>query len=321
MHFKKIAAAFVLAASSLCVSAAGNWPSQPIRLVVPYPPGGANDKIGRIVAHELESRLKVSVVVDNKGGAGGSIGVTLVKQAVPDGYTIGVVPSGPLDVNPSLMPNLSYDIKDFTYIGPAVKIPLFLAVSPKSGIKSLQDLIAKAKANPNSVTYSSAGVGNSTHLAGALLAHMTGTRMTHVPYRGAGPAAMAVLSNEVTFTFGSGPSVLQYVKAGSLVGLGTSVPARVETEPDVPTIAEQGIAGFDVSPWAGIIAPANLPPAIAQKLTSTLREIMQSPSVRKQVLPDGMFPVIGSGEDFEKTVRSDARKWGKLITDAGITTQ
>ncbi|VTU23070.1 Argininosuccinate lyase [Variovorax sp. PBL-H6] len=317
MQTKKTVTALALAFASTL--AAANWPSQPIRLIVPYAPGGGNDSISRLVAKQLEEKLKVSVVVDNKGGANGTIGMNLLKQAKPDGYTLGTVPSGPFDVNPTLMGSVPYDpAKDFTYIGPMVKFPLFLAVSSSAGVKTLPELIAKAKAQPGHVTYSSAGIGNSTHLAGALLAHATGTQMTHVAYRGTGPAAVAVLSGEVTFTFGSGPSILEYVNSGKVIGLGVSELTRLETEAKTPTIAEQGVQGFEASSWAGIVAPAGLPPAIADKLTKALREVMENPAFRKQVTARGMVPLSGNGQDFEAMVKKDAQKWGKLITSANI---
>jgi tripartite-type tricarboxylate transporter receptor subunit TctC len=318
MQARKMMAA-VFAAALCSVASADTWPSQPIRLIVPYAPGGGNDSISRLVAKQLEDKLKVTVVVDNKGGGGGSIGVGLLKQAKPDGYTLATVPSGPLDVNPSLMASVPYNpAKDFTYIGPMVKFPLFLAVSPAAGVKTLPELIAKAKAQPGKVTYSSAGIGNSTHLAGALLAHATGTQMTHVAYRGTGPAAVALLSGEVTFTFGSGPSILEHVNSGKAIGLGVSEPTRLDSQRNIPTVAEQGVAGFEASSWAGIVAPAGLPPAIADKLTKALREVMEDPAFRQQVLARGMLPISGSGKDFEAMVKRDTDKWGKLIATANI---
>lgn len=319
MQAKKICTAALIAAAS-AFAAAESWPSQPIRLIVPYAPGGGNDGISRMVAKQLEEKLKVAVVVDNKGGGGGTIGANLLKQAKPDGYTLATIPSGPLDVSPSLMKGgVPYDpAKDFTYIGPMVKFPLFLAVAPSAGVKTLPELIAKAKAEPGRVTYSSAGIGNSTHLAGALLGHSSGTQMTHVAYRGAGPAALAVMSGEVTFTFGSGPSILEFVKAGKAIGLGVGEPTRLDSERNMPTVAEQGLAGYEASSWAGIVAPAGLPPAIADKLGSTLREIMEEPAFRKQVFARGMTPIAGTGKDFESMVRKDTVKWAKLIGEAGI---
>jgi tripartite-type tricarboxylate transporter receptor subunit TctC len=318
MNARKIIAAIVCAAAS-GFAAADTWPSQPIRLIVPYPPGGGNDNISRMVAKQLEEKLKVAVVVDNKGGGGGTIGVNLLKQSKPDGYTLATITSGPLDVNPAIMSGISYDrTKDFTYIGPMVKFPLFMALSPSADVKTLPELLAKAKAQPGTVTYSSAGVGNSTHLAGALLAHSTGTKMTHVAYRGAGPAALAVMAGEVTFTFGSGPSILSFVKAGKAIGVGVGDSARLDFEKDIPTIAELGVPGFEANSWAGIVGPAGTPPAVVDKLSRTLREIMEDPSFRKQVVENGMVPISGSGSDFRAMVERDAQKWGKLITAAGI---
>jgi tripartite-type tricarboxylate transporter receptor subunit TctC len=318
MQVKQIVTALVIAAAT-SFAAADTWPSQPIRLIVPYAPGGGNDSISRMVAQQLEKKLKVTVVVDNKGGGGGSIGVNLLKQSKPDGYTLATIPSGPLDVNPFLMTGITYDpAKDFTYIGPMVKFPLFLAVSSASGVKTVPQLIAKAKAEPGKVTYSSAGIGNSTHLAGALLAHATGTQMTHVAYRGTGPAAVALMAGEVTFTFGSGPSILEYVNTGKVVGLGVSEPTRLDSQKNIPTIAEQGVPGFEASSWAGIVAPAGLPKDIADKLTTAVREVMEDPEFRKQVLARGMVPISGTGKQFEAMVQKDAQKWSKLITAAGI---
>jgi tripartite-type tricarboxylate transporter receptor subunit TctC len=294
------------------------WPSEPIKLIVPFAPGGGNDSIGRLIAKQLQERLKTPVVVDNRAGANGTIGMNVLRQAKPDGYTIATVSSGPLDVNPSLF-GVPYDpSKDFTYIGPMVKFPLFLAASTHSGIKSVGDLLAKAKAEPGRVTYSSAGVGNATHLAGALLANMTDTQMVHVPYKGTGPAAVAVLSGEVTFTFGSGPSIQEYVKSGKVTGLGLSELQRLPDSPDIRTIAEQGVTGFEASSWGGLVAPAGLPPDIARKLSATLLAIMQDPAVRKQVSGQGMLPIAGTSSDFEKMVNADREKWAVTIKKANI---
>lgn len=294
------------------------WPSEPIKLIVPFAPGGGNDGIGRLIAKRLQERLKIPVYVDNKAGANGTIGMNLLKQAKPDGYTIATVSSGPLDVNPALF-GVAYDpAKDFTYIGPMVKFPLFLAVSPQSGVKSIGELIAKARSEPGRVTYSSAGVGNSTHLAGALLAHMTETQMVHVPYKGTGPAAMAVISSEVTFTFGSGPSIQEFIKGGKAVGLGFSELKRLPDRPDLKTIAEQGVTGFEASSWAGIVAPAGLSPEITRKLSATLQSIMEEPAFRKQVLDQGMVPIVGTSHDFEAMVNRDREKWAGVIKKANI---
>lgn len=318
MQMKTVLAALVLSTLG-AVASADTWPSAPIRLIVPYPPGGGNDGISRMVAQQLQQRLKVNVIVDNRGGGNGSIGVNLLKQARPDGYTIATVPSGPLDVNPSLMGNMPYDPdKDFTFIGPMVRFPLFLAVSPQLGVKTLPELIAKAKSMPGKITYSSAGIGNSTHLAGALLGHAAGVQMTHVAYKGAGPATMALLGGEVNFTFGSGPSIMEQINNGKVIGMGVGEPVRLPSARNTPTVAELGVPGFEAASWAGLVAPAGLPAAITTKLTDTLREIMESPEFREQVLGRGMVPISGSAKDFEAMVRNDRKKWGDLIKVANI---
>lgn len=318
MQIKTALVALALAAVG-GVASADTWPSAPIRLIVPYPPGGGNDGISRLIATQLQQKLKVNVIVDNRGGGNGSIGVNLLKQARPDGYTIATVPSGPLDVNPSLMGNMPYDPeKDFTFIGPMVRFPLFMAVSPQMGVKTLPEFIAKAKTMPGKVTYSSAGIGNSTHLAGALLGHATGTQLTHVAYKGAGPATMALLGGEVSFTFGSGPSILEQINSGKVIPIGVGEPQRLTSTKNIPTIAELGVPGYEAASWAGLVAPAGLPPAIATKLTDTLREIMITPEFREQVLARGMVPISGSAKDFEEMVRNDRKKWGDLIRAANI---
>jgi len=313
-----IACALLTLAPLSQAQAQAPWPSEPIKLIIPFAPGGGNDGIGRLIAKQLQERLKTPVYVDNKAGANGTIGMSFVKRAKPDGYTIATVTTGPLDVNPALS-IVPYDpAKDFTYIGPMVMFPLFLAVSTQSGIKSVEELIAKARAEPGRVTYSSAGVGNSTHLAGVLLANITDTQMVHVPYKGTGPAAMALIGGEVTFTFGSGPSILEFVKAGRAINLGVSVIKRMPDRPDLKTVAEQGYAGFEASPWGGLVAPAGLPPEITRKLSATVQSIMEDPAFRKLVLEQGMVPIPGSDQDFEAMVSRDREKWAQVIKKANI---
>jgi tripartite-type tricarboxylate transporter receptor subunit TctC len=257
-------------------------------------------------------------VVDNKAGANGTIAMSLLRQAKPDGYTLSLVSTGALDVNPWLM-NLNYDpVKDFTYLGTIVKFPLFLAVLPSSGIKSVADLVAKAKAEPGKVTYSSAGIGNSIHLAGALLAHMTGTQMTHVPYKGAGPAATALLGGEVTFTFGSGPSVGSFADAGRLVLLAVSDTSRVPGRSQIPTVEEAGVKGFDSVSLGGVVGPAGLPPELAQKLSAVIKEIIESPDTQQKILALGMLPISSNGKQYEQLVAKDREKYGNLIKAAHI---
>ena len=317
-RFVQIILILIAALLSRSLAHAQEWPSNPIRLIIPFAPGGGNDGAGRILAKALEDRLKVPVVVDNKAGANGTIAMSLLRQAKPDGYTLSLVSTGALDVNPWLM-SLNYDpVKDFTDLGTIVKFPLFLAVLPSSGIKSVADLVAKAKAEPGKVTYSSAGIGNSIHLAGALLAHMTGTQMTHVPYKGAGPAATALLGGEVTFTFGSGPSVGSFADAGRLVLLAVSDTSRVPGRSQIPTVEEAGVKGFDSVSLGGVVGPAGLPPELAQKLSAVIKEIIESPDTQQKILALGMLPISSNGKQYEQLVAKDREKYGNLIKAAHI---
>ncbi|MEI7531597.1 MAG: tripartite tricarboxylate transporter substrate binding protein [Betaproteobacteria bacterium] len=297
-----------------------DWPKEPIHLLVPFAPGGGVDGAGRMLARALEEKLKVSVVIDNKPGANGTIAMNILKQAKPDGYTLSMVSTGALDVNVSLM-NLPYDpTKDFTYIAPMVKFPFYLAVTPASGIKSIQDLVNKAKAEPGKVTYSSPGIGNGIHLAAAMFSYMTGTQMTHVPYKGAAPAAAALLGGEVTFTFGSGPSILGFVEAGKVIALGTSNSERVATMPNLPTINELGIKGYDSSSLGGVVGPAGMPPELVAKLTKAIHEIVTSKEMQDKIYKAGMIPLLGDGVQFEKMIAGDRQKYGDLIKNANMKT-
>ena len=295
-----------------------DWPNGPIRLVIPFAPGGGVDGIGRIIAHALEERLKVSVFVDNKAGANGTIAMSFLKQSKPDGYTLSMVSTGALDVNAALM-NLPYDpVKDFTYIAPIVKFPFYLVVNPQSGIKSLDDLIAKAKADPGKISYSSPGIGNGTHLAGALLSKMTGTQMTHVPYKGAGPAAVAVLAGEVDFTLGSGPSIFGFVEQGKLNAYATTSLTRVPNRSMYPTLNELGLKGYDASSLSGMVGPAGMPPAVTAKLAKTIDEILANKEIQEKILQAGMVIWSGSGKMFEEAISSDRKKWGDLVGSSNL---
>lgn len=309
-----------LLACSLWMTAglhAQEWPNGPIKLIIPFAPGGGNDSAGRLLAKAMEDRFKVPVVVENKAGANGTIAMNFLRQSKPDGYTLSLVSTGALDVNPWMM-NLPYDpAKDFTYLGSIVKFPLYLAVLPSSGIKSVSDLVAKARAEPGKITYSSAGIGNSIHLAGALLAHMTGTQMTHVPYKGAGPAATALLGGEVTFTFGSGPSISSFADTGRVVLLGVSDSTRVAARGQVPTVEEAGVKGFDSVSLAGVVAPAGLPVEITNKLSTAIKEIIDSPEMQQKIYALGMLP-LSTPKQYEAMVAKDREKYGALIKAANI---
>ena len=276
------------------------------------------DGAGRMLAQALEEKLKVSVFVDNKAGANGTIAMNILRQSKPDGYTLGMVSTGALDVNMALM-TLPYDpAKDFTYISSFNKYPFYLAVTPESGIKSVNDIIALAKSDPGKVTYSSAGVGNGIHLAGAMLSQMTGTQMTHVPYKGAGPAAVALLGNEVTFTFGSGPSILGFVDSGKVIALVTSNLSRIPNRSNLPTLNELGIKGYDCSSLGGVVGPAGMPPEVTAKLYKVIDEILSSKAMQEKILKSGMVPWQVTGKQFEDAIAADRKKYGDLIASANM---
>ncbi|MDX3905752.1 MAG: tripartite tricarboxylate transporter substrate binding protein [Pigmentiphaga sp.] len=322
MKNRYIGMAFALSVMLPLQAMAGKWPTGPVRWIVPYPPGGGNDGISRLIAHEIEQRTGASVVVDNKGGANGTIGINALRQAVPDGHTVSTVPSGPLDVNPTLNKTVPYDRdKDFSYVGSMIKFPLFLVASHRSGIKSVTQLVERARLHPDKLTYSSAGIGNSTHLAGALLGQLTGTRLLHVPYTGTGPAAVAVVSGEVDLTFGSGPSIMPMVQANKVRLLGVAESARLANMPDVPTVAEQGVPGFEAFSWAGVVAPAGIKADVLDDISRTIFEIVSDPAFQKKVYEYGMVPMPGTSQAFRAVVARDAEKWGRLIREAGITAQ
>ena len=297
---------------------ADEWPSSPIRLIVPFAPGGGVDGAGRMLAQALEEKLKVSVIVDNKAGANGTIAMNFLRQSKPDGYTISMVSTGALDVNMALM-SLPYDpAKDFTYISSFIKFPFYLSVTPESGIKSVNDLIQMAKNNPGKVTYSSPGVGNGIHLAGAMLSQMSGTQMTHVPYKGAGPAAVALLSNEVTFTFGSGPSILNFVDSGKAVVLATSNLNRIPNRPNYPTLNELGLKGYDCSSLGGVVGPAGMPPEVISKLSKAIDEILSNKAMQEKILKSGLVPWQVTSKQFEEAIAADRKKYGELIAAANM---
>jgi len=318
LHHLRVVIVSLLAIFSSASIHANEWPTAPIRLIVPFAPGGGVDGAGRILAQALEEKLKVNVIVENKAGANGTIAMNFLRQSKPDGYTISMVSTGALDVNMALMA-LPYDpVKDFTYITSFVKFPFYLSVTPESGIKSLNDLITMAKANPGKVTYSSPGIGNGIHLAGAMLSQMTGTQMTHVPYKGAGPAAVALLGNEVTFTFGSGPSILGFVDAGKANVIATSNLSRVPNRPNFPTLHELGLKGYDCSSLGGVVGPAGMPPEVTAKLYKAINEILSSKAMQDRLLTAGLVPWQVTGKQFEESIAADRKKYGDLITSANM---
>ena len=313
--------ALALGALSLCPAAAlaQTWPAKPIRLIVPFPPGGGTDFVARIVGQKLSERLGQQIPIDNRAGADGIVGLDLLKKSPPDGYTIATVSAGPLAVNPHLYNKLPYDtLRDFTAIANLVGIPLLLVAHPSLPVKNVKELIALAKARPGAMIYSSPGVGNSSHLASELFNSMAKVKMVHVPYKGMAPAVLSLLSGEGQLLFSSIPPILSHVRSRKAVALGIGSAQRVPSLPEVPTIAEAGLPGYEAYSWTGMIGPANMPREVVQRLNKEIVEILKLKDINDQLLSEGTVPSPSSPEEFAAYIKSELRKWGDVVKMAKI---
>lgn len=299
---------------------AQSWPSKPIRMVVPFPPGGATDFVARIIGQKLTEQLGQPVPIDNRAGANGILGLQNLMTSAADGYAIATVSAGPLAVNPHIYKKLPYDsLRDFTYLGNMVNIPLLLAVHPSLGVKNVKELIALARRRPGEITYSSPGVGNSSHLAPELFNFMAKVKMLHVPYKGMGPAVQSVLSGEGQLLYSSLPPILPHVRSGRVIALAIGNAQRVPSLPDIPTVAEAGVPGYEAYSWTGLIGPARMPPDIVQRLNRELVSALRLKDIHDRLLSEGAIPTPSTGEEFRAYVASEIKKWGEVVKIAGIT--
>ena len=306
----------------LAVVAGGAWaqayPVKPIRLVVPFPPGGATDIHARAVAQKLTDAWGQSVIVDNRPGAGGNIGSELVAKAAPDGYTLEMGTVGTHAINASLYSKMPYDhVRDFAPVILVAGVPNVLVVNPGLPVNSVQELIAYAKANPGKLNFASSGSGTSIHLAGELFKVMAGVQMTHVPYKGSSPALQDLLGGQVQLMFDNLPPSLPHIKAGKLRALGVTSATRAPALPDVPTIAESGLPGFEASSWFGVLAPAGTPPAIIAKLNAEIAKWLDTPEAKEKMLALGANAAGGTPEDFAKHIAAETAKWAKVVKESG----
>jgi tripartite-type tricarboxylate transporter receptor subunit TctC len=298
---------------------AQSYPTKPIRLIVPFPPGGGNDVIARVIAQKLGERLGQQVVVDNRAGANGIVGLQALMQSPPDGYTLAVGAAGPLAVNPSLYDKLPYDpLKDFAPITNMVNYPLLLVVHPSVPAKTTQDLVNLAKAKPKQLYFASPGSGNSGHLAGELLNTMANVQTVHVPYKGQGPALSDLISGQVQMLYSSIPSVLPQVKSGQLNALAVGSAKRVPSLPDIPTIAESGVPGYEAYSWVGMVAPAKTPKDIVNRLNREIVDILKQKDVSEKLNQQGALPVGDSPEQFAAYIKAEIDKWGAVVRAANI---
>jgi tripartite-type tricarboxylate transporter receptor subunit TctC len=298
--------------------AKGAYPDKPIRLIVPFPAGGNTDIISRAIGNELGKNLGVSVVIENRGGAGGMMGSEVVAKAPADGYTILMVSASHV-INPSLQKKLPYDtIKDFAGISMVADVPTVLVVHPSVPPKTLKELIAYAKANPGRLNYASAGKGTVGHLSAELLKSMAEIKMVHVPYKGAGPAMTDLLGGHVQVLFSSMPAAMPHIQSGMLRSIVMTGAKRSAAAPNIPTMAEAGLPGFEVSSGFGLFAPAKTPRTVINRLHAEVVKALQVPSVRDSLASQGAEPVGSTPEEYDAFVRSQTAKWQKVCKDAGI---
>jgi len=293
-------------------------PGKPIRMIVPFPPGGNTDIVARAISNELSKNLGVPLIIDNRGGAGSSIGTALAAKAPADGYTILMV-SGAHTINPSMFKKLPYDsVKDFAGITLVADLPVALVVHPSVPAKNLKELIAYAKANPGKLNYASSGPGSIGHLAGELLSSMADIKLTHVPYKGSGPAVIDVLGGYVQMLLTSAATVMPHIKSGKLRAIALASQKRSVGAPEIPTMIESGLPGYVVSGGFGLLAPAGTPREIIKKLNAEAVKVVAMPEVRKRLASEGADPVGSTPEEFDAYIRSDIEKWIKVVKKAGI---
>ena len=305
-------------ASPLAALADAAYPDKPVKFVVPYPPGGGTDVVARIVQQRLQAALGQSIVIENKGGAGGSLGTDIVAKAAPDGYTVLFTLSSHT-INPAIFPKLPFDtIKDFEPVGLVASLPQLLAANMAVPVRTVADVVAQAKAAPDKFSFASVGNGSPGHLAGELMVLRTGAPMAHIPYRGGGPAVTDVIGGQVPLLWVSIPAAAAQVKAGKLRALAVSTTKRSPAFPEVPTMQEAGVADFEVDSWYAMLVPAKTPRPIIDKLNKALNTVLAEPAIRAQLIEQGADAVGGTPEALAKVIAAEVPKWVKLAKDANI---
>jgi len=303
-------------------SIAQTFPSKSIRVVVGFPPGGGADFVARLVSLKVGEAVKQQIVVDNRAGANGIIASELVAKSAPDGYTLLLGVSATHAINPSVYTKLPYDaIKDFMPVSEVALTPLILVVNPSLPVHNVRDLISLARAKPNELNFASAGTGNVTHLAGELFRSMTNVQITHVPYKGSAPAIIDLMAGQVMMYFDTMPSSLPHVRAGKLKGLAVTSAKRSAGAPDIATVAESGVPGFETTSWFGILAPAGTPAPVVETLNREIIRALSTPESLDRMTQQGLDSVLNSPSEFAGVIRTDIDKWAKVIKDANIKVQ
>jgi len=318
MRTRRFAALLIGAVVTIAVAHAQNYPSRPIRLIVPQAPGSASDNVARIIAAELTRQLAQQVVVDNRPGGALTIGIDMVVKAPPDGYTIGFGPVGALAISPNMVRKLPYDVdKDLQAIAQLASNQMVLAASPATPFKSVRDVIAYAKQNPGKLSNASSGNGTPGHVGFELFKFMTGTQIVHVPYKGGAAGIADLITGQVQLMMESQNSITPHAKAGRVRGLAVTAAKRSSALPDLPTIAEAGVPGYEATTWNGIVAPAGVPKAIVAKLNAEINRALESASVRERFAAIGAEPASGTPEQFRELIRRENAKWADVIRRSG----
>ncbi|HVG05474.1 MAG TPA: tripartite tricarboxylate transporter substrate binding protein [Burkholderiaceae bacterium] len=298
---------------------AGTYPNKPVRVVVGVPPGGATDLVARLVAEQLSKQTGQQFVVDNRGGAGGNIGGEIVAKSPPDGYTLFIGPIGTMAINPFVYAKMPFDsVKDFAPISQLTSIPIVMAVNPSVPAKDVREFIAYAKANPGKVNFGSGGNGTQSHISGVMLNSLAGIDMTHIPYKGNGPAMVDLLAGRVSVMFDQISSALPHIRAGKLNALGVTTAKRSAVAPDIPTLAETGLPTFEATTWHGLLAPAGTPRDIVAKLNAETVKALNSPELIEKFKANGIDPVSSSPEQFAALIKTELQRWGDVVKAAGV---
>jgi tripartite-type tricarboxylate transporter receptor subunit TctC len=319
------AGTFALGITMPGIVTAESFPARPVRIIVPYPPGGTTDMVARLIGEQLALQWKQAVLVDNRPGAGGIVGTGAAAKATADGYTLLMGSVGEFGINPTLYKRLPYDaVADFAPVAMVARVPNVVVLSPafaeRARVQTLAEFIAYLKANPKRVNMASAGNGTSTHLAGELFQRMTGTEMSHVAYKGSSPAISDLMGGSVDVMFDNLPASLPFIRSGKLKPLAVTTPARSSALPNVPTVAAAGpVQGFDASPWFGLLAPRGVPGAVAQNISQDLTRVLSDPAVQARMRDLGAEPAPSTPEAFAEVLKKDRHKWGEIVRLSGAS--